>query len=70
MERLKYEELEPMSQEYYLKYMQAKAIEFNNALKKNGLEYGKEDTRRKQTGIQEWDYFLTCPCCGKELMIP
>ena len=34
MERLKYEELEPMSQEYYLKYMQAKAIEFNNALKK------------------------------------
>lgn len=34
------------------------------------LEYGKEDTRRKQTGMQEWDYFLTCPCCGKELMIP
>lgn len=33
MERLKYEELEPLSQDYYLKFMQAKAIEFNKILR-------------------------------------
>lgn len=48
MERLKYEELEPMSQEYYLKYMQAKAIEFNNALKKNGLKADITVTKRRE----------------------
>lgn len=48
MERLKYEELEPMSQDYYLKFMQAKAIEFNKVLQEYGLEANITATKRKE----------------------
>ena len=33
------------------------------------LEYERVDIHRRQTGIQEWEYFITCPCCEKEIMV-
>jgi hypothetical protein len=48
MERLKYEELEPLSQDYYLKFMQAKAIEFNKILREYGLEANITVTKRRE----------------------
>lgn len=48
MDRLKYEELEPLSQDYYLKFMQSKAIEFNKVLQEYGLEANITVTKRRE----------------------
>lgn len=33
------------------------------------LEYTKQDTRDIQTGMNEYDRRIDCPCCGKTVSV-